>query len=38
MVNQLDPESVLKLRAQIDNNPNPRVSDNVYGDSLDDIQ
>lgn len=38
MVNQLDPESVLKLRAQIDENPNPRVSDNVYGDSLDDIQ
>lgn len=38
MVNQLDPESVLKLRAQIDDNPNPRVSDNVYGDSLDDIQ
>lgn len=38
MVNQLDPESVLKLRAQIDDNPNPRVGDNVYGDSLDDIQ
>lgn len=38
MVNQLDPESVLKLRAQIDDNPNPRVSDNVYGDSLDDIE
>lgn len=38
MTNQLDPESVLKLRAQIDTNPNPRMSDSVYGDSLDDIE
>lgn len=38
MVNQLDPDSVLKLRAQIEDNPNPRTGDNVYGDSLDDIQ
>lgn len=38
MVNQLDPDSVLKLRAQIEDNPNPRTGDNVFGDSLDDIQ
>lgn len=37
MTNQLNPEAVLKLRAQIDDNPNPRLSDNVFGDSLDDI-
>lgn len=37
MVKQLDPESVLKLRAKIDDNPNPRVGDKVYGDSLDEI-
>lgn len=38
MVNQLDPESVLKLRAKIDDNPNPRIGDKVYGDSLDEIK
>ena len=38
MVNQLDPESVLKLRAKIDDNPNPRMGDKVYGDSLDEIE
>ena len=38
MVNQLDPDSVIKLRAQIEDNPNPRVGDNVFGDNLDDIQ
>lgn len=38
MTKQLDPDSVLKLRAQIETNPNPRLSDNVYGDSLDEIQ
>ena len=38
MVNQLDPDSVLKLRAKIDDNPNPRMGDKVYGDSLDEIQ
>lgn len=38
MVNQLDPESVLKLRAKIDDSPNPRRSDKVYGDSLDEIK
>lgn len=38
MTKQLDPDSVLKLRAQIDDNPNPRMGDNVYGDSLDEIE
>lgn len=38
MVNQLDPDSVLKLRAKIDDNPNPRMGDQVYGDSLDEIE
>lgn len=38
MVNQLDPESVVKLRAKIDDNPNPRMGDKVYGDSLDEIE
>lgn len=38
MVNQLDPDSVLKLRAKIDDNPNPRMGDKVYGDSLDEIK
>lgn len=37
MVDQLNPEAVLKLRSMIDENPNPRLGDNVYGDSLDDI-
>lgn len=37
MTNQLDPDSVLKLRAKIDDNPNPKLGDKVYGDSLDDI-
>lgn len=38
MVNQLDPDSVIKLRAKIDDNPNPRMGDKVYGDSLDEIE
>lgn len=38
MVNQLDYDSVLKLRAKIDDNPNPRLGDKVYGDSLDEIE
>lgn len=37
MANQLNPDAMLKLRRQIDENPNPRLSDKVYGDSLDDI-
>lgn len=37
MTKQLNPEAVLKLRALIDENPNPKLGDNVYGDSLDDI-
>lgn len=38
MTSQLSPDAVLKLRAQIDENPNPRTGDNVYGDDLDDIE
>lgn len=37
MTRQLNPDAVLKLRQLIDENPNPRLGDNVYGDSLDDI-
>lgn len=38
MTNQLNPDAVLKLRAQIEDNPTPQLGDNVYGDNLDDIQ
>lgn len=38
MTKQLSPNAVLKLRAQIDENPNPRMGNNVYGDDLDDIE
>lgn len=38
MTKQLSPNAVLKLRAQMEENPNPRMGDNVYGDDLDDIE
>ena len=37
MADQFNPDAMLQLRSQIDENPNPRLSDKVYGDSLDDI-